>query len=420
MASAMLCTYRLTYASVNYRSVIEMTQTILLTLGRLPKALELARALHGANARVIVTDPFANHLCRPSRAVAKSIAVPAPATDPAGYRDALLTVIRDENIDLVVPISEEALHTTLLAPSLPKHVRLFGPDHETLHLLHDKLSFNRAALAAGLTVPQTYGAQTSAAQAIAAQGDYILKPAHGCSGQGFSKHAVGTPIPEDARFAAYVAQDFIDGRHVSVQALCHRGTLNGFVAYEGLIFASSVATCFERVEEAHDLKTWVQHFVQYHAYSGFIAFDFIIDERGPMAIECNPRLTSGVHFMDPGDMAACVLDPDASRTVRLKPVRRFQEGHTSLTEAYRDFLRPRLFLRHLKTMATAKDVLFAARDPLPFFLMTPMSWDLLKQVMFQGRSFGEAATHDIEWRALNATRVNTDVGSNQTSTEHYA
>jgi len=29
--------------------------------------------------------------------------------------------------------------------------------------------------------------------------------------------------------------------------------------------------------------------------------------------------------------------------------------------------------------------------------MTPMSWPVLKQVIFQGRSFGDAATLDIQW-----------------------
>ena len=44
-------------------------KTVLLTLGRLPKALELARALRAAGARVLVAEPFAKHLTGTSRAV---------------------------------------------------------------------------------------------------------------------------------------------------------------------------------------------------------------------------------------------------------------------------------------------------------------------------------------------------------------
>ena len=71
-----------------------MPKTVLLTLGRLPKALELARALHQAGARVIVAEPFGLHVCRASRSVAKSIRVPAPNTDPAAYLDALEAIVR--------------------------------------------------------------------------------------------------------------------------------------------------------------------------------------------------------------------------------------------------------------------------------------------------------------------------------------
>ena len=71
-----------------------MPKTVLLTLGRLPKALELARALHQAGARVIVADPFGLHVCRASRCVARSIRVPAPNTDPAAYLDALEAIVR--------------------------------------------------------------------------------------------------------------------------------------------------------------------------------------------------------------------------------------------------------------------------------------------------------------------------------------
>ena len=69
--------------------------------------------------------------------------------------------------------------------------------------------------------------------------------------------------------------------------------------------------------------------------------------------------------------------------------------------AYADLFRglnPKGFARKLAMMARAKDVLFDPRDPLPFFLMTPMSFEILKRVAFAGESFGEASTRDIEWK----------------------
>ena len=58
-----------------------MPRTVLLTIGRMPKALEVARALAGAGHRVIVADPFAWHVCRVSRAVTSSFRTTAPNDD---------------------------------------------------------------------------------------------------------------------------------------------------------------------------------------------------------------------------------------------------------------------------------------------------------------------------------------------------
>ena len=41
-----------------------MTRTALLTLGRLPKGLDLARALAAEGWRVVVAEPFGWHLAR--------------------------------------------------------------------------------------------------------------------------------------------------------------------------------------------------------------------------------------------------------------------------------------------------------------------------------------------------------------------
>jgi hypothetical protein len=50
-----------------------------------------------------------------------------------------------------------------------------------------------------------------------------------------------------------------------------------------------------------------------------------------------------------------------------------------------------------KALLTSRDVTWRWRDPLPFALMTPATWPLLRQAIFDGRSLGEAAIHDIGW-----------------------
>ena len=96
-----------------------MSRTVVLTLGRLPKALDLARGFSSVGWRVVVAEPFARHLCGSSRDVAKSVRVPAPADGKRAYLEALARVARDEGADLVLPVSEETMHVAFLPPLLP-------------------------------------------------------------------------------------------------------------------------------------------------------------------------------------------------------------------------------------------------------------------------------------------------------------
>lgn len=371
--------------------------TVLLTLGRLPKALELSRALHGAGARVIIADPFNHHLCKPSRAVDRSIGVPPPAAGACAYVDALLDIIRDQAVSLVIPVSEEAPYTTLLDKHLPDGVQLFGPDHATLMALHDKERFIAHANAAGLNAPMTYRANSPGAADLSTSTDYVVKPIHGCSGQGLRLRLRGMALSASDMSPDNIVQTRIHGQEISSQTIAHQGRVIGTSLYRGLVFAGSVACCFEQLENVA-IEKWIRQFVAAHQYSGFIAFDFIIDEHAtPWPIECNPRLTSGIHFMNDADIAKAVLNPNAAMTIRKKPERRFQEGHTTLTKVYASIGRPREAMRRFWAMARARDVLWSIRDPLPFLLMTPMSWPILRQTMTKGLTFGQAATADLKW-----------------------
>ncbi len=377
-----------------------MAKKVLLTLGRLPKGLEVARALRRAGADVIVADPLANHLSRPSRAVSKSLRVPAPARDPDGYVAALADIAERESVDLVAPVSEETLHAARIIdrPGAPP---FFGAPFDRLARLHDKKSFIEAATRAGLRAPETFSAETAEAAALAAANDHVVKPRLGCSGAGVSLRKKGARLGDEDRRSGKIVQRRIEGREVSSLSVAREGRTIGTIIYRGLIFAGTVACCFERVDDASPAESWIADFIAAESYTGFIGFDFILDKDGKAwPIECNPRLTSGVHFMNSDDLAASVLDPHFSGAIRRKPQRAFQEGHTSLLMAYADLFRARFggFAQKIGAMARSEDVLFEARDPLPFLLMTPTSWSILKRVMLKGESFGEASTHDIEWR----------------------
>ncbi|MGB7206150.1 MAG: ATP-grasp domain-containing protein [Anderseniella sp.] len=375
-----------------------MSKTVLLTLGRLPKALELARALKSAGCRVIVAEPFGWHVCKPSTAVDRSIQIAAPNTNTQQYLDDLMRIIVEERIDIVVPVSEEALHTARLKPVLPAHVSIFSPDQMQLLELHDKLSFAHIASSYELDVPETFSASDPAAIALSQVYDYIIKPVHSCSGIGVEFRHKGTIPDFSPTDPACVVQAFVPGRHVSSFSIAREGREVVTVLYEGMVFSGTVAVCFTRIEKLKPVNDWISKFIARSEYSGFISFDFIVSDEGrAWAIECNPRVTSGVHFLNSLDLARTILQPASHQPVRFKETQSFQQSYTTLTEAYRHILRPREFLTRMKHLFSARDVVWSARDPMPFLLMTPMSWDILKPAISTGISLGEAATRDIAW-----------------------
>ncbi|MEL7452617.1 MAG: ATP-grasp domain-containing protein [Pseudomonadota bacterium] len=389
--------------------------TVLLTLGRLPKGLELARCLHRAGCRVVVADPFGSHLSKPSRAVAKSYRVVAPRSDPAGFRRDLLEVIRAEAVDLIIPVSEEVPYVSALEPMLPAGVHLLAPNLTDLMRLHDKLAFVEDVKRAGLNAPETMAVSDPAARALTEAVDYVVKPALGCSGTGLRFGARGTALTSSDLSAGNIVQKRVYGRELSSMTFAREGLTFGTVIYEGLTRAGTVAICFRRIDDAPGVEAWIRDYVSHTGHTGFIAFDLIVDDAGiAWPIECNPRLTSGLHFMDHDTLADAVLERSGqgAKAIGVKPGRTFQEAHTALTKTYAAIARPKEFFRRLGLLFSSRDVLWSWRDPLPFLLMTPMSWRILRDVIFRGSSFGEAATHDIEWPSeREPTRPSTETGA---------
>lgn len=374
-------------------------QTVLLTLGRLPKALALARALHAAGCRVIIADPFRWHLCRPSRAVAASYRVTAPNTDRHAYQRELADIIRRESVTTVFPVSEEALHVACIAEALPSNIRLYCPDFDTLLRLHDKLAFAVLAQSQGLPVPPTFTAASAPGRELCSATPTIAKPSHACSGIGIQRLKQGQQPTGDA--PDLLVQRYIEGDPISTLSLLRGGREVGRSRYRGTVFAGTVAVCFERVDAHAAIDAWLDAFFKANPIdTGFIAFDFIVDADGcAWAIECNPRVTSGIHFFDSAALGATLTADDGApaENVAAATQLRFQWAYSTLTEAYRAFFQPSEFRRRLREMRRARDVVWSTADPMPFLLMTPLSVEILWPAMTSSLTLGEATQRDIAW-----------------------
>lgn len=372
-------------------------KTVLLTLGRLPKALALVRACRAAGCRVLVADPFRWHVCKPSRDVERCFRVTAPNDSLEAYLAQLLEIIDAEGVDVVMPVSEEALFVAQLAERLPVGVALRTGNFDALRALHHKEQFAHDARALALAVPDTFTADDPAAAEFAANHDFVEKPVHSCSGIGLRLARAGDGLSSASKDC--VVQARLDGEHVSSLSLVHEGREIASVFYRGRVFSGTVAICFERLDHSESAKQWVSQFVAgYGQYSGFLAFDFILDDGGnALAIECNPRVTSGVHFFDAQSLGDAILDPANAANVELSNGTRYQWAYSTLTEAYAALPDFSKFRRCWAEVLGARDVIWSLRDPWPFFLMTPMSWEILWPAMTSDVTLGEATQRDIAW-----------------------
>ncbi|MFD0917839.1 ATP-grasp domain-containing protein [Pseudahrensia aquimaris] len=375
-----------------------MSKTALLTLGRLPKALDIAQALSLAGWRVIVAEPFAWHLCRVSRHVATSYQTSAPNSDQQAYLEDLMRIIEQENVSLVVPVSEECLHATMIEDRLGDGVKVYSMSHAAVRQYHDKLRFIRFAEEHGLGVPQTHLLGSEEAAQLAANQDYILKPVSTCSGQGLEICAAGASLPELYTRAPTVVQACLKGAHKSTFSMAHEGRVIGTVVYEAALLSGTVAAAFRRLEGETLIESWIERFVLASGYSGMVSFDFIEDDDGaPLAIECNPRATSGIHFVEKQDIAGAILAPEKQYSLKTKPAELMHQFFPSLTETQMAAFRRDDFARKFSVFRKAKDVNFSWGDPLPLWLQPFTAWTIMKRSMQNGESFGEASTFDIAW-----------------------
>jgi predicted ATP-grasp superfamily ATP-dependent carboligase len=373
-----------------------MTRTVLLTLGRLPKGLDLARSFAQAGWRVVVAEPFRRHLVGASNVVARSVQVTAPAHDRAAYLADLRRVIVDEGVELVVPVSEETMHVAFLRDSLPAGVRLLAMPAPVLLALHDKESFIERCGELGLPAPATARLGTAAAQALADSGPVVVKPALSCSGRGVQMLPQGAALPR-AGAQRQIVQRRLDGAVMSSCTLAHAGEPRVTVIYRAALLSGTVAVCFERVASQPSIERWVSAFVAKTAFDGFVSFDFVVDAAGQaLPVECNPRATSGLHFIAGADLAPALIDPRHAPP-RLRAETLLQQFYSCLTETQKSLFDSARRGHSLRCLLRARDVSWSWRDPWPFLSMTWTSWEIIRRALQAGTTFGEVATLDVGW-----------------------
>lgn len=369
-----------------------MTKNVLFTLGRLPKGLDLARSFKRLGWRVHVAEPSRDHLARASNHVDRVHHVPAPATEPEAYLDALAQLIAREKIDLVVPVSEEIMFVSLLRLRDDVSCPVLSMPDTMIHRAHDKLNFTILARGLDLAVPETARGTTNAAKRIAETGPFIVKPRHSCAGHGV--HVFDERETFEAGTHDLVQRRII-GQELSTCSLAKDGRVIATSIYKGTLMSGSVAVGFERIDHPR-IDKWVRRFIEGTRWTGFVSFDFLEDEQGtPYAIECNPRTTSGLHFFNLDDIASAILGE--RETIRFRRETKLIQFWSCMEEFQKSFGDGARFQTVLAHLLRVRDVTWRWDDPLPLLTMPWTARGIIAAARRDKVPFGIAATRDLVW-----------------------
>lgn len=375
---------------------------VLITGGRAPVAVDLARSFAAAGAHVVVADSAPLFLARASRAVAQAVRVPPPRQEPRAFARAIREIAVRERIDLIVPTCEEVFYLARFAAELRAVAELFCPDFPLLEELHDKERFTRRARGLGVEVPETWRLTSPGdlERFAASAGEFVFKPV-------FSRFAVHTLVRPTAQAARaitptpgrpWVAQRFVAGRELCSYAVARGGRLTAHALYEPVWRAGRGSGFYFEPTRRPAIETFTARLVAKLNYTGQIAFDFIEPADGGIhVIECNPRATSGLHLFAGGAALAAAFDGSAAETIRPGSERPAMLGAAMGSIGSWQAMRGRGVGRWMRAGWRARDVLWSWRDPGPAFFVFAGLAATLALAARRGITPQAASTRDIEW-----------------------
>ncbi len=360
-------------------------QTILVSGGKMTKALQLARSFHAAGHRVILVEGHKYWLSghRFSNAVSRFYTVTAPQEDPEGYIQALLEIVKKEKVDIYVPVCSPvaSYYDSLAKPALSKYCEVFHFDADITKMLDDKFAFTDQARSLGLSVPKSFKI-TDPEQVInfdfsQETRKYILKSISYDSVRRLNLTKLPCDTPEET--AAYVKslpispekpwimQEFIPGKELCTHSTVRDGELRLHCCSNSSAFQIN----YENVENPQ-IREWVQYFVKSLGLTGQVSFDFIqAEDRTAYAIECNPRTHSAItmFYNHPGVAEAYFGKTPLSAP--LEPLANSKPTYWIYHEIWRltGIRSGKQLQTWFQRLVRGTDAIYQIDDPLPFLTL---------------------------------------------------
>ncbi|MFW0787755.1 carboxylate--amine ligase [Gordonia sp. CPCC 206044] len=378
---------------------------VLITFGRSFLTLELARLMSAGGHRVTIVDSIPIGITRYSHAADGFHRVPAPKFEPRAYCHALARIVADEKVDMVIPIHEETDILSMMVDIFPPECELFLSNFELENQLHNKYEFSELLVEMGR--PHLKFARLRSREDVADldfDKPFALKESYSRGSQKVHKVQPGDPLDwlEFDPTNPWLAQEWASGNKYCTYSIVREGKIFAHATYP-VDYAIDGSSCLNfRSVDHPGIFDRVSSFVREVNFTGQIGVDFIEDpDRGLVAIECNPRATSGIMMFGPDDGVDRAFfgeneeiitpDPDTHRMIGLGMLlygwRKPSRGNRSIRQFIRDF-------------RASDDVISCRGDQRPA-IMLPFAYMWILRSCFKYKvGLAEGFMHDHEWDGL--------------------
>lgn len=379
------------------------SKKILITFARSFLALKLARHCHSAGHEVFVADSLNQHVTKYSNAVKKAFKLPSPRFHSEDYIEGLIEIIKQEKIDLLIPVYEEISYIAKAAHRFPSSCKIFAPSFDHYHELQNKWLFQKKLASLGIkTLKFSLIEKIEDLQTLDFTIPFALKPCYSRASEKVQKvapkQASGIKIKIEPH-NPWIAQEWSTGKKFCTYSICHQGKVYAHGIYP-VNYAIDGNSCLTFTAIDHPpIFEWITHFVDKINYTGQIAFDFVeTEDKKLYAIECNPRATSGLLlFNDKTHVSKAFLGinqslikPEAgtSRQIAMGMLLYGWRKHSKANNRLRSFL---------KDFFSTKDVIFKTTDPKPFLLKPLLFAGIWLKSKKLGLKIPHYFTYDHDW-----------------------
>lgn len=295
---------------------------ILASTSRMPFAIDEIRKLGLTNRYVLATDTFAAAPGGHTRGAAERAVTPRPTQQPDEFVDSIIELMGKHDINWLLPMFEEVFYLAAnrekIAAAHPE-ATLFFPDFETLHKVHDKVSFTALCKELGLAVadPITATNEEEFKAAIANWDHWFARAAYGRGGMDIITNSgplAGEGDVDDIHPTVenpWMVQQFLTGTDRCSWSVAHEGEIVLHSCYEHpLTIDDRGGVVFQSVDSPQSLEA-AQKFAKALNWTGQISFDYMVTEDGThYMVECNPRPTAGCTIATPEEFDTALFNPD--------------------------------------------------------------------------------------------------------------